>query len=117
MGSSGGLTGFRPRLYNVEVRAADPPTASRPMTAESLQKFEVGQVYYGSLACAHGSFPVKCVRRTDKTVWFEHVTLPQAYAPAKSRVRDLGYGECAKFHGWYVSSSSVRDNGFDLNTI
>jgi hypothetical protein len=77
--------------------------------------FEVGQTYYGSLSCAHSSFPVVCVKRTDKTVWFEHATLPHAYAPARSRVRSWADGsESASFHRWYISADAVRDNGWDM---
>jgi hypothetical protein len=33
-------------------------------------KFEPGKTYFGTLSCAHGDFPVVCVRRTDQSVWF-----------------------------------------------
>lgn len=66
-----------------------------------MTRFEVGQTYYGSLSCAHSSFPVTCVKRTDKTVWFEHATLPHAYKPARSKVRSWSDGsESASFHRW-----------------
>jgi hypothetical protein len=77
--------------------------------------FQVGQTYYGSLACAHSSFPVTCVKRTEKTIWFEHATLPDSYTPARSRARAWHDGtESANFHGWYVCSTSVKDNGWDM---
>ena len=77
--------------------------------------FQVGQTYYGSLACAHSSFPVTCVKRTEKTVWFEHATMPHAYKPARAKVRAWHDGsESASFHRWYISSDSVKDNGWDM---
>jgi hypothetical protein len=80
--------------------------------------FAIGQTYYGSLSCAHNSFPVVCVKRTEKSVWFEHATLSHAYKAARAKVHAWDDGrETAKFHGWYISSDSVKDNGWDLNTI
>ena len=80
--------------------------------------FAIGQTYYGSLSCAHNSFPVVCVKRTEKSVWFEHATLSHAYKAARAKVHVWDDGrETAKFHGWYISSDSVKDNGWDLNTI
>lgn len=80
-----------------------------------MNRFEVGQTYYGSLSCAHSSFPVTCVKRTDKTVWFEHATLPHAYKPTRSKVRAWADGsESASFHRWYISADAVRDNGWDM---
>jgi hypothetical protein len=87
------------------------------MTTATAAPFQVGQTYYGSLSCAHSSFPVTCVKRTEKTVWFEHATLPHAYTPARSRARTWRDGsESANFHGWYISSDSVKDNGWDMMT-
>jgi hypothetical protein len=86
-------------------------TATATATAAATG-FQVGQTYYGSLACAHGSFPVTCIKRTEKTIWFEHATLPDSYTPARSRARAWHDGtESANFHGWYVCSTSVKDNG------
>ena len=80
--------------------------------------FAIGQTYYGSLSCAHNSFPVVCVKRTEKSVWFEHATLPHAYKTARAKVHAWDDGsETANFHRWYISSDSVKDNGWDLNTI
>jgi len=84
-------------------------------TTATAAAFQVGKTYYGSLSCAHSSFPVICVKRTEKTVWFEHATMPDAYPPARSKARALqGGAEAANFHGWYVSSTSVKDNGWDM---
>ena len=83
-----------------------------PMTASA---FQVGQTYYGSLSCAHNSFPVTCVKRTEKTVWFEHATLPHAYKAARSKVHSWDDGsETANFHRWYIAADAVRDNGWDM---
>lgn len=77
--------------------------------------FQVGQTYYGSLSCAHGSFPVICVKRTEKSVWFEHATMPHHY-PTKRAKANIWYdgSESANFHRWYISSDSVKDNSFDM---
>ena len=84
--------------------------------------FEPGKIYHGSLCVAHSSFPVRCVRRTDKSVWFEHVTSPQHYAgPKRAKVRKWNDGtESAMAWRWYVSSDTVdRDpaDQFDPYTI
>lgn len=77
--------------------------------------FQVGQIYYGSLACAHSSFPVICTKRTEKSVWFEHATKPEFYKPARAKVRAWHDGsESANFRGWYISSTSMKDNGWDM---
>jgi hypothetical protein len=74
------------------------------------QTYYVGQTYHGSLACTHSSFPVTCVKRTEKTVWFKHATLTDDYTPARSRARAWQDGaESANFHGWYVCSTSVKE--------
>lgn len=81
-------------------------------------QFQVGQTYYGSLTCAHSSFPVICVKRTDKSVWFEHATLPQHYPAARAKVHAWYDGsETANFHRWYISSTSIKDNGWDMATV
>ena len=78
--------------------------------------FQPGTTYYGSLSVAHGSFPVRCVRRTDKCVWFEHVTLPHAYAgPKRAKVHVWSDGtESATVWRWYVSSDTDKRNPADL---
>ena len=85
------------------------------------QSFNPGTVYYGSLSVAHGSFPVRCVRRTDKSVWFEHATLPHAYkGPKRAKIHDPFETECARVWGWFVSADSEnRDPAamFDPTTI
>ena len=84
--------------------------------------FQPGTIYHGSLSVAHGSFPVRCVRRTDKSVWFEHVTMPHAYkGPKRSTIRKWSDGtEAAKAWGWYVTDDTdKRDPAamFDPTTI
>ena len=88
--------------------------------------FKVGEVYYGTLACAHSDFPVRVVKRTDKTVWFEHATMPQHYSPAKSRARivacqsDLGIWfptETCKFHGWTIFSHKTTGGDWDMQFV
>jgi hypothetical protein len=81
--------------------------------------FQVGQTYYCrynyQTFTSHRSVPVTCVKRTEKTLWFEHATLPDddeiRYTPAYSRVRAWkdGTEESAKFHGWYVWSTSTKE--------
>ena len=83
--------------------------------------FEVGQVYFGTLSCAHGDFPVRVTKRTAKTVWFEHATMPQHYEAKRSRVRLVnnyrgGY-EAANFHGWYMGADKRTGGDFDTMTI
>lgn len=77
--------------------------------------FIPGTVYHGSLAVAHGSFPVRCVRRTEKSVWFEHVTMPKAYGgPIRCKIRRWEDGsEAAMPWRWYVSSDTDTRNPAD----
>ena len=88
-------------------------------TASAIEtvRFEVGEIYYGTLACAHSDFPVRCTKRTAKSVWFEHVTCPQGYKPACVRVRDWGAHETAMFRRWYISSTKRTGGDFDPMTI
>ena len=75
--------------------------------------FVVGNTYYGSLAVAHSAFPVVCVRRTEKSAWFEHAN-SEAYKPARAKAHKWTDGsESANFHNWYISSDSIKDNGWD----
>ena len=76
--------------------------------------FEVGQTYYGHLACAHGTFAVKVVKRTEKTVWLEHFDGHKA--PAKAKIKEGYKGEAASFHGFCILASSKKDNGWDMMT-
>lgn len=79
------------------------------------KQFQVGQVYYGSLSCAHSSFPVVCIKRTEKSVWFEHAVHPDCYPAARAKVRSWHDGsESANFHRWYISSDAVKNNGWDM---
>ena len=77
--------------------------------------FQVGQTYYGTLSCAHSSFPVTCVKRTEKCVWFEHATRPEHYPTRRAKANPWHDGsESANFRGWHISSDSVKDNGWDM---
>jgi hypothetical protein len=82
-------------------------------TATATARFEVGQTYYGSLACAHGHFPVTCIKRTAKCVWFEHATKPEHYPAARCKIHDGGKYEGANFHRWHISSSQY-DTSCDM---
>jgi hypothetical protein len=88
-------------------------SSSKTMTAT----FVVGHTYYGSLAVAHSSFPVVCVKRTEKSVWFEHAT-STAYKPARAKIHQWTDGvESANFHRWYISADSTKDNGWDMQFV
>lgn len=80
-------------------------------------RFEVGEIYYGTLCVAHGDFPVRCIKRTEKSVWFEHATMPQHYKAGRALVRDGGRGEAAMFRRWYISSTKQTGGDFDTMTI
>jgi hypothetical protein len=89
------------------------PLLFKAMTAS----FIPGQTYYGSLACAHSSFPVVCVKRTEKSVWFEHAN-SEAYKPARAKAHKWADGsESANFHNWHISSDSIKDNGWDMQFV
>ena len=78
--------------------------------------FEVGQIYHGSLTVAHGSFPVRCVKLTDKSVWFEHVTMPGGYkGPKRAKIKE-GYNDSvyATVWGWFVSSTTIDRDPSDM---
>ena len=83
--------------------------------------FQVGEIYFGTLAVAHGDFPVRVTKRTAKTVWFEHATRPDSYRAKSSRVRLVdnyrgGYESC-NFHGWYIGADKQEGGDFDTMTI
>jgi hypothetical protein len=82
-------------------------------TTTEIARFQVGETYYGSLACAHGHFPVTCIKRTAKCVWFEHATLPHAYKAARATIREGTRYELANFHGWLVGADQ-RDSSMDM---
>jgi hypothetical protein len=86
--------------------------------------FVPGETYYGSLSCAHSSFPMLCVRRTEKSVWLQHPTRPQHYPLRRCKVRpyqshDGRNCETASYRGWYIDSGSASDPAemFDPSTI
>ena len=79
--------------------------------------FTVGQIYYGTLSCAHGDFPVRCIKRTTKSVWFEHASHPDSYRAMRCKARPWSDNETANFHGWYISATKLSGGDFDLNTI
>lgn len=82
-----------------------------------MTRFEPGEIYFGTLTCAHSDFPVRCVRRTEKSVWFEHVTHPQHYAIRRAKVHRYEKEECAMWRSWYISSSKQTGGDFDPLTI
>ena len=88
--------------------------------------FKVGEVYYGTLLCAHSDFPVRVVKRTEKTVWFEHATMPHHYSPARSKVNIVGEfkvdktwfpTETCKFHGWTIFSHKTTGGDWDMQFV
>lgn len=88
------------------------------MNTQPTPGFIPGTVYYGTLTCAHGDFPVRCVRRTEKSVWFEHVTHPESYGLGRCRIWKWDDGsESAMFRRWYVSSDKTTGGDFDPLTI
>lgn len=78
-----------------------------------MAKFKTGCTYYGTLSCAHSDFPVICVKRTDKSVWF---TKP-GYRDMRCKIHEWSDGENATFHGWYVSADKTTGGDFDPLTI
>ena len=82
-----------------------------------MTPFEIGQVYFGTLACAHGDFPVRCIRKTEKSVWFEHVTHPHAYSPGRAKLHLQERDEAAMWRGWYINSTKQTGGDFDPYTI
>ena len=79
--------------------------------------FKVGQTYYGTLACAHSDFPVRCIKRTSKSVWFEHASHPDSYRPMRCKIYAWVDNETANYHRWYISATKLSGGDFDLNTI
>ena len=83
-----------------------------------MSGFRVGEVYYGTLPCAHSDFPVRVVKRTAKMVWFEHATMPQHYAPAKSKARMVSAStEACRFHGWSIWSDKTTGGDWDMQFV
>ena len=84
----------------------------------SISKFQVGQIYFGSLMCAHGSFPVRCIKKTAKMVQFEHVTATEHYKKKRAKFTQIELShktyERAIWNGWYIGSDNVADNGWDM---
>jgi len=79
----------------------------------SIARFEVGQTYYGSLACSHGTFPVVCIKRTAKCVWFEHAIMPERYPAARAAIREGSRYEMANFRRWMICADQ-HDTGCDM---
>tara|TARA_Y100000361_G_C11017104_1_gene267499 strand:+ start:190 stop:480 length:291 start_codon:yes stop_codon:yes gene_type:complete len=87
---------------------------TQAITLKQSCPFIVGQIYYGSLGCAHGSFPMVCVRRTAKSVWFEHAVRPEHYPLRRCKVRPYtshnGWEqESASYNGWWIDSGTAVD--------
>ena len=88
------------------------------MNTQPITSFVPGTVYYGTLTCAHSDFPVRCVKRTEKSVWFEHVTHPECYELGRCRIWKWDDGsESAMFRRWYISSTKTTGGDFDPLTI
>lgn len=106
-------------LQRVSLASAGPkriePRPQWPITLESRQmkKFEPGRTYFGTLSCAHSDFPVLCVKRTDKSVWF---TKP-GYRDKRCKAHMWDGYETAIFHGWYLSADKTTGGDFDPMTI
>jgi hypothetical protein len=81
-------------------------------TATATARFEVGQTY-GSLACSHGSFPVICIKRTAKCVWFEHAVHPEHYPAKRATIREGSRYEMANFRNWLISADQC-DSSVDM---
>ena len=86
--------------------------------------FIPGKIYHGSLSVAHSSFPMLCVRRTEKSVWFQHPSRPEHYPLKRCKVRPYeshtGWQcETAMYNGWYIDSGRCTDPAemFDPTTI
>ena len=79
----------------------------------SFSRFQVGQTYFGSLACSHGCFPVICTNRTAKCVWFEHATMPEHYPSARATIREGSRYEMANFRRWLISADQC-DSSVDM---
>ena len=82
-----------------------------------MSSFQVGEVYFGTLLCAHGDFPVRCTRRTDKSVWFEHCDDQRNYPQGRAKIRSHDGKECALWSGWYFASDKQTGGDFDPLTI
>lgn len=114
-----------PRIYPSPINSGPLPTPHscalryHPPRCEgcAVTTFVVGQIYYGTLACAHGDFPVRCIKRTTKSVWFEHANHPDAYRTMRCKARPWSDSETANFHNWYISATKLSGGDFDLNTI
>ena len=92
---------------------------TNPIAPQTMPKaFEIGEIYYGTLCVAHSDFPVRCTRRTEKSVWFEHVDAPQHYAAGRAKLHRFEDGsEAAMWRRWYVSSTKTTGGDFDPMTI
>jgi hypothetical protein len=99
-GSHCALTG---RLLNIA------PIKGSTMSTQ----FEPGKTYFGTLSCAHGDFPVVCVKRTDQSVWFTK----RGYRDMRCKIKTWSGVETATFHGWYVSADKQTGGDFDPMTI
>jgi hypothetical protein len=81
-----------------------------------MKTFEPGEIYFGTLTCAHSDFPVRCIKRTDKSVWFEHINSPH-YPLRRAKLHKYDDQECAMFYRWYISSTKRTGGDFDPLTI
>ena len=81
-------------------------------------KFTPGQIIFASLACAHGDFRVRIVRRTAKSIWVEPVDISHEQMPLKRcGIKNYGSTEIAKAYGWHLAADSLTSRGHDPYTI
>ena len=87
-------------------------------TTAQATKFIPGQIIFASLACAHGDFRVRIVRRTEKSIWVEPVDITHEQMPLKRcGVKMFGSTEYAKAYGWHLAADSLTSRGHDPHTI
>ena len=106
------------RAGNGPFRSIVLSTRQEPLLLKAMTAtFVVGNTYYGSLAVAHSAFPVVCVRRTEKSAWFEHAN-SEAYKPARAKIHKWSDGaESSTFHGWRIYADSIKNNGWDMQFV
>lgn len=84
-------------------------------TPEPAAKFEVGQEYYGRFSCNyHSIVSVEIVKRTEKSVWFEH---PHKQGEiVRRRISKMGGGASHEYFMPFGSYSMAMLISADRNT-
>lgn len=73
-----------------------------------MKPFEAGTIYFGKRNAHPETFLVRCTRRAEKSVWFEHVTDPARYPAGRSRVESwIDGSESAIWRYWFISSTQT----------